>query len=444
VTADRSAIARKLPRRRWSAKNYDKIIDFLAAHAGSSGLALFDADNTAWTGDLGDSALVHQAQSLRLSPRLSDVLPEQVEVPAEGFGVRRPGCLFAAARVREAQAAMAAAYRRALAAPSASVDAFLGAFSERLVLPGGPLHGDRAFLNAHRVYAGTIIAVYNLLEASVGCLAFDASRPTPATDLFPERVRAHFGGHIHFPRVLDTEAGQAGLRACAKLGSYSQIAVWAALDKTPSEVRAIGLEVFGAPRDERPYEAVFPVDQPGAASPAPLDFAVDLDRFEPGGALGEGVVLGATAMTEGTRARPEIADLFAAMVRLGIVPVVITASHVDLVRAVLDQHYGFAGHPVVGMVPVLEGGRYGADLTAPATYRHGKVLAARAVARRVTGREDARPVFAAGDTTTDLEMLAYADGLRLFFDRNKGPFMDFASWLVGEGEEARTLVQAPF
>jgi hypothetical protein len=427
---ERARIARELPRRGWTPENYDKIVDFLASHAGSGTLALFDADNTAWTGDVGDSALVHLLRNLQLSPRLAEILPEQMDVPSEGYGTGRAGRIFPAARVREALAAMTSARRD------------LPSFSPALEEPGGPLHVP-TFLNAHRAYAGTTVAVFNLLEASVGCLAFDAGSSRDATTWFPEPVRPFFGQAIRFPAILDIGPQQRALQIEGKLGNYSQIALWSALDKTPDEMRAAGIEVFGASPADTPYEVVFPVDESSATSPAPLDFTVDPALFARGAHPAPGIVLGGSAMLEGTRRRPEIADLFAAMAREGIVPVVITASHVDLVRAVLDRHYGFAAHPVIGMSPVLTGGRYGAELTAPATYRHGKVDAARIAARLVTGDEDARPAFAAGDTTTDLEMLAYATSHRLFFDRKKRELLDLAAFLAQHGMGEKTLVQAP-
>jgi phosphoserine phosphatase len=149
-------------------------------------------------------------------------------------------------------------------------------------------------------------------------------------------------------------------------------------------------------------------------------------------------------MLRGTRFRPEIADLMAAMTRHGVTPVVITASHVDLVHGVLRRHYAYGETPLAGMVPVLKGGAYGGELTVPATFRPGKVDAARAIARALTGDEDARPVFCAGDTNTDLEMVAYSSAYRLFFDRGKRPFMDLAGHLAAHGAGATTLVQPPF
>ena len=440
--AGRAGIAGALPRRGWAPENHTKLVRFLATHGRAGALAMFDADNTAWAGDLGDTVLIHLVRSLGLSPRLHEILPTALDVPAAGFGVRRPGRLFPAARVAHALAAMTERHAR-LVQPSATAADLSRTFREGRAL-AGPLRGDATFANAYRVYAGTIVATYNLLEASVGCLARGPSGSPTLPSIFPDDARSYLGDDVRFPAVLDTGPDQASLRARGRLGSYSQIAVWEALDKTPTELGAIGLDAWEAASVDTPFDVIFPVDVEGARTPAPLDLAVDPARFAPGGAVAEGVAMGATAMLEGTRARPEMVELFAAMAAHGIVPAVITASQVDLVRAVLDRHYGFAGYPVVGMSPVLAGGRYGADLAAPATYGAGKVDAARAVARLVTGNDDLRPVLCAGDTTTDLELLAYSGGYRLFFDRGKRPFMDLAHHLVAHGHGERTIIQTPF
>jgi hypothetical protein len=450
-----------LPLGRWRPDNHQKLSRFLAAYEGTPAIGLFDADHTTWGGDVGDSTLVHLLRNLGLSPRLSAVLPEVVAVPGEGFGVPSPGRLFPRARVDAALAAMTAAYREAVS-PSASVDELLGAFTEALVLPGGPLHGDTAFTAAYRIYTGTVLATYALLEDRVGCLAFDSGAARTVTDLFPPVVHDFYGSappvdlapfarpgpdgqlDVIFPAVLDTGPDQRQLQAAGRLGAYSQVAVWEALDRTPAEMARLGLEVWEASAAERRFDVVFPVDAASASSPAPIDLAVDPSRLAPGASPAEGVVLGAASMVQGVRFREEIADLWAAMARRGMVPAVVTASHADLVRAVVDRHYGLSGFPVTGMLPAIEGGRYAATLTAPAPYRPGKVDAARALARAVTGDEEARPALCAGDTNTDLEMLAYGSDYRLFFDRGKRPFMDFAHHLSARGLGDRTLVEAPF
>jgi len=393
------------------------------------------------------------------------VLPRRLRVPGAGFGVSSPGRLFPAARVEAALAAMAAAYRRVVS-PSATVAEFLGAFTEALVLPGGPLHGDAAFTGAYRVYTGTILATYAILEAENGCLAFDFMHTRPVTAFFSPAVRAFYSsavarGHLDvlqfcppgpdgqqveivFPDILDTGFHARSMQASGDLGAYSQIAVWEALDRTPAEMARLGLEVWEASATERSYDVVFPVDDDGATSPAPLDFAIDPARLVPGARVAEGVVLGTASMMQGVRIRPEIADLWAAMAHRGAVPAVVSATHTELVRAVVDRHYGFSGFPVTGMRPALEAGRYTGELTAPAPYRPGKVDAACILAREVTGDEETRPFLCAGDTTTDLEMLAYASSWRLFFDRGKRPLMDLADHLRACGLEGQTIVQPPF
>jgi hypothetical protein len=106
----RARIARELPQGGWTPENHGKLVDFLATH-GPGTLAMFDADNTTWAGDLGDSVLVSLLRNLSLSPRLHEVLPDAVDVPARSFGVEAGGTLFAAARVRDALGAMTEAYR---------------------------------------------------------------------------------------------------------------------------------------------------------------------------------------------------------------------------------------------------------------------------------------------------------------------------------------------
>jgi phosphoserine phosphatase len=434
-----------LPRRGWTADGHAKLEAFLALHARDAGhgaFAVFDADNTVWAGDLGDSLLVHLLRELRLSARVADILPEVLEVPAgDASGSPAPGVFFPAARAREAIAAMQVAPRTASSIASSREPC--PGFSSRLIEPGGPLHGDVRFRNAYRVFAGVVMATYNLLEAQVGCVAFDEADARDVTAWFPEDVRGYFRGDLRFASMLDTGPQQAALRRQGRLGSYSQIAVWEALDKTEEELRAIGVEAWARTPVDTRFEAPFPIDPAGATAPRPLDFGVASERLAVGGSAADGVTMGVTAMLEGTRARPEIAELFAAMTRLGVVPVVVTASQVDVVRAALDRHYGFAGNPVVGMRATQESGRYTADLLAPATYRSGKVEAIRQVARDITGDEGRLPALAAGDTNTDLEMLAYSGGWRLFFDRRKRPLMDLADHLVRHGSGARTLVEQP-
>lgn len=473
----RARIEDELPQRGWAPENHAKLVEFLVTCARppeSPRLAFFDADNTAWTGDVGDATLVFLLRNLKLSPRIAELLPASIDVPAKGFGLGagagqrwglRPqqtpaGRLFPAARVQEALEAMLLAYRRVVA-PSVSLADFLRAFSEEMILPGGPLHGAADFAGAYRVYTGTLLGLYNLLDAQVGSVAFDFAAARVATPLYDDTIRDFYAleaasagdlarftrpgkdgrDDILFPAILDEGADQRALRAQGRLGAYTQVASWVALDKTPAELRQLALRIWeGSPPVDTAYHVVFPVDPAGATSPTPISFGAAENAV-----LGTAQVrLGTASMHYGTRIRPEIVDLMTAMARRGVVVAVITASHVDLVQPVLERHYGFGSNPVLGMLPVLEAGRYGPDLTAPATFRPGKVDAVRAVARSVTGREDARPVFCAGDSVTDFEMVAYSGGYRLFFDRGKQPLMDLARYLAWGGAERTTLIQAPF
>jgi hypothetical protein len=436
----RARIEDELPRGRWTPDNHAKLVDFLATYAREAPgrpvdrpFALFDADNTTWTGDIGDAAFVFALRNMRLSPRLHELLPERIDVPAQGFGVSVPGRLFPRARVQAALAAMTS--------------------------------GEPATGNARRIYAGTILGVYNLLDTSVGSVAFDFADARVATPLYGDAVRDFYkreieggdgdlapfgrpdgrGGYdVLFPAIVDTGEDQRALRARGQLGAYTQVAAWVGLDKSADEVRHLALQVWDeSPPVDTPFDEVFPIDAAGATSPAPLDFSADPSFFVPGGRPAAGVVLGTSSMTHGTRIRPEIADLMAAMARHGVTPVVITASHVELVRGLLERRYGVDPGPLTGMLPAVERGAYGGDMTAPATFRPGKVDAARAIARTLTGDEDARPVFCAGDSNTDLEMVAYSTGYRLFFDRGKRPLMALAEHLASRAA-ATTLIQPPF
>jgi phosphoserine phosphatase len=137
-------------------------------------------------------------------------------------------------------------------------------------------------------------------------------------------------------------------------------------------------------------------------------------------------------------------NLMEVMARHGITPVIISASQVDVVDSVLQRVYHFGPNQATGMRHRLHEGLYRAHLLAPATYRHGKVDAAREIARHLTGREDSRPVLCAGDSDTDLEFVAYSSDCRIFFDRGSRLFMGLARHLQEHGAEASTVVQQPF
>ena len=177
---------------------------------------------------------------------------------------------------------------------------------------------------------------------------------------------------------------------------------------------------------------------------APLDFTVERSRFAPGASPAEGVVLGTTSMEYGTAVREEIVNLMAVMARHDITPIVISASQTDLVHSVLQRVYSFGASPMAGMRHRMYEGLYRAHTLAPVTFRPGKVDAAREIARRLSGSEDVRPVFCAGDSDTDLEFVAYSSDYRLFFDRQKALFMSLASYLSSHGALETTLIQKPF
>src|SRR5262245_48405680 len=127
----RAQIERELPQRGWSTGSHAKLLDFLTKYAKESAdrpvarpIALFDGDNTTWTGDIGDTTFVFLLRNLGLSPRLHELLPASIAVPPGSFGVADGGALFAAARVRGALDTMWSAYREAIA-PDAGMREFL-------------------------------------------------------------------------------------------------------------------------------------------------------------------------------------------------------------------------------------------------------------------------------------------------------------------------------
>lgn len=107
--------------------------------------------------------------------------------------------------------------------------------------------------------------------------------------------------------------------------------------------------------------------------------------------------------------RPEMIELVAGLHARGWEVWVISASAEPLVRTFAPR-YGIAADHVVGMRLAIDpDGRLADRLGGPNTFREGKVEAL----DRFVGR---RPVFAAGDTETDIDMLESAKH-RLLMDR---------------------------
>lgn len=127
-------------------------------------------------------------------------------------------------------------------------------------------------------------------------------------------------------------------------------------------------------------------------------------------ALAQGIIT--EVLADGrVQVRPEMRDLIWALQRHGWDVWVVSASVYPAVQA-FAQHYGVEPNRVLAVQLVVgDDGLLQDQLSEPLPWRQGKVLA---IDRHV-GR---RPLFAAGDTWTDLEMLQDAR-YRLLFDRNK-------------------------
>jgi len=126
--------------------------------------------------------------------------------------------------------------------------------------------------------------------------------------------------------------------------------------------------------------------------------------------------------------RPEMSDLIWALQRHGWEVWIVSAGVYPAVHA-FAQRYGVSADRVIAVRPAMDDrGVLQEHLAAPLTYRQGKVDAI----EQHVGRT---PVFAAGDTFTDLEMLRSAR-FRLLMDRGIEEVREIAhaeGWWIQEG-----------
>lgn len=123
-------------------------------------------------------------------------------------------------------------------------------------------------------------------------------------------------------------------------------------------------------------------------------------------------------IARGIVASPEMKELYAALRQSGFDVYVVTASFRGTV-AVLAARYGISSDHVVGIrLAVRPDGMLGDEVLLPITYRQGKPDNIRAFV-------PSEPLFAAGDSDTDVEMLTMPSvRLRLILDRKKSPTSD--------------------
>ncbi|MBI2069729.1 MAG: haloacid dehalogenase-like hydrolase [Elusimicrobia bacterium] len=117
------------------------------------------------------------------------------------------------------------------------------------------------------------------------------------------------------------------------------------------------------------------------------------------------------AFNTGIRPYQEISNLMRVLKGAGFDIWIVSASGQYIVEAASRKLFGVPAQRVIGVRSRLQGGRLSADIELM-TYRAGKVRAI----DQVIGF---RPLFAAGDSDTDWEMLDYAQDLRLVIDRGK-------------------------
>lgn len=402
---------------------------------GAGGYACFDADNTLWEGDLGESVFVWMGRNLKLAPGLGALLPRSLDVPASAK--TSAGRLFPAARLARAEQTLLERWR-ARVSPDAGWSELAEAFDEAMVAPGGILADDADFCAAWTQYQGVLYACYGLLDQTVGRVVWRDGAPAAEVP-FEEAVRAFYADQAHdggplarftrvgpdgraeilFPGLEDSGPDQDRLRRWGRLGSYSQVATWVSWHQRPERLREIAHLVWdSSPGVDVPRQAAFPVDGPDAREPA------------------QNVELRAVYMPQGTRIRPRMVALLAALQQNNVLPFVISASQHDLVAAVLERELGVPERRMHGMKLGLEGEVYGERLLEPVTYRGGKVHAA----RLLVGMEAPPPVLCAGDSTTDLELIAWSGRCRLIFDRGDPLLVGLARWLEARGAADRTVV----
>lgn len=127
----------------------------------------------------------------------------------------------------------------------------------------------------------------------------------------------------------------------------------------------------------------------------------------------------------GIRYYPEMKELVKKLQRNGFDVWIISASTEVLVETAA-QKIGMAPERVIGMQALTDQhGRF-TDKVERFTYRQGKADAI----QKLIGHN---PIFAAGDSNTDIEMLLLSSGPRLVIDRGKKPLMDIAierGWMI--------------
>ncbi len=433
---------------RWSPESRAKLIGLLARRpweqdARVAPYAVFDADNTLWNGDVGETALLALARELAIPEGLAGLLP--AELPVAARAGRPAGRFFPAARFREAWGALRAAWEAL--APRRPFEELR---PEDLDL-GGQLSGQRRLVDAWRLLQGTLVATHDLLDERVGRVALDPGEARDLDGLLPPWSAAFFaregglgtvrtapdaagGWRLLGPRLRDVGAEGVTLARAGLAGCYTQIAVWVAWGRRPDELFALGerLATMGPPRR---YPTIYLIDRHDRPVPAPLP--LELPLLE--GPLGEELFVGSGEMSLGVEPRPAIAELLALLEAGGITPLVVSASQRDIVAGAARQLYGIPPERATGMLHALDGQAYGPELLEPVPYGLGKVYTARAG----WPFGEARPALCAGDANTDLELMAWSGDTTVFLDRGARPLMDLARHLAREAAD-RVVVERPF
>jgi phosphoserine phosphatase len=124
----------------------------------------------------------------------------------------------------------------------------------------------------------------------------------------------------------------------------------------------------------------------------------------------------AWSVPTGIRVHGEIENLIAVLADRGFDVWIVSATAQPIVEAAAS-HVGVPPERCIGVRFGSDGGVLAA-LEGPVTCRQGKVEAIRAIIGR-------RPVFAAGDGSTDVEMLDDCRGMRLLLDRGRADLVEY-------------------
>ncbi len=432
---NKKMILNQFQKGRWDSDNYEKLVTFLATTQSSNPndsknkVAVFDADNTLWSGDIGETTFVWMTRNLKFSPRLEEVLPELIRTDSNHT-------LFVKFRWKNSIEKMYKIYQTKVN-QAATISDFMKDFSSELLRQRGPIAYDLDFREAYNVAVGTLLAAYPILIGQVGEVAYDSRR---THDHCEQSWFKEMGMDHCLNDMLDEQTASTKwdvLQFEGKLGGFGQLAIWQTFDKTPKQVREQTLAAWTEFQGSEQYGYEYLLD-PGVHS-----FPLTKEETSDPSYKGLPLEMKRGSIEYGVQARPEMQNLVQTMRDTKMIPIVVSASQQDIVQAIANAYYGFEDSEVIGISITQSNGAFTNGLFPPIPFRLGKVEAIQKFLLHHFSDLGTRPIFCAGDSNTDLEFLGYSSHFQLFFDRGKKPFMDFAEKSQNE-HSLRSIIQNPF